>query len=71
MFVKFCLVLAFANVWPVLICLKRLRIMECCCIMMWKILNPQRIDNICKDEYVGSEDNKSHFISFTKCCVQR
>ena len=66
-FVKSYLVLTFANVWPVLIYLKKIRIMKCCSIM---ILTPQRINDICKDELARSEDNKSHFISFSNVVFQ-
>ena len=35
---------------PILICLKKIRIMKCYSIMIWKILSPQMMNNICKEE---------------------
>ena len=64
-FVKSCLVLAFASVCSVLIYLKKIGIIK------WKILTPQRINNIRKNELVGSEESKLHFISFLKSCVPK
>ena len=61
MFVKSYLVMAFTKMWPVLIYLKKIRIIKSYSIMIWKILTPQRMNNICKDELAGSEDSKSFF----------
>ena len=48
MFIKSCLLLAFVIMWLLLRCLWKIRIIKCYSIIIWNILSPQIMNNICK-----------------------